>query len=519
MLILATIMIFLVSDSCWEVPKLTKNIVITIDKKGNAVIDESIVLDRQANMIICSMGISTPDRFITRVHFDINGRNISSDEIIFKNIDMNGVKIGYYQLKNPVQFYVNDEDKIITTRWIYQYSIFTKYQALICDSFESYKFNLYEVFAPVFQKLQINESIIVDALDSAFHIECRNFPEYKKQIKSTHSVSLSRQFESSNSTKIGVVKNRYFVFRKYNQPSMGEFQRQIDFTKIDRMEEQWSFKIKTDSILKGCHIQIPFPGIIDISNPDILVNIDGNLHKPFPIDSIKLSRLQEGEKSDSNTFYYYSGYSIDEFDPNLKRKNIDILFPYVPHQIATTIVKVKYNPLITGLVKKIDCFNYQIKYYLWFLPDSMREDLLRINIPEDMEISDIINYNSHIVDSSSTSMAFINMNNESYIESPLIINIKMQGSIIANWLRLINLTISLITILCIVLYSIKRECRLLLENFLKKLIFPFLIVLIPIEIGLLFGKSNTLEVAAYTFLWGPVIIILLSIPYLLKGSK
>jgi len=414
-------------------------------------------------------------------------------------------------------YYVNSTDKEIYVSWMYQYNILSKYQSSVFKNIESYNLGMPEIFTPADQYFSISENISVKLHPDSYYLESKNFPEYSLTYNSPNSLSLKRKYTNTNLESLGAL-NRYFIIRKINPGWFGEFQRQIDLKKLDRLEEEWNLAQQSDSLHKGVHFQFLLPERFAPSNPEITITTDGNNYKPFPIDSTKLKQLLCTELTETNFCYYYIGYDQDSYYSKVKNKIIDIIYGFHKDQIINIKTKLLFNPLKTGRLQKVDYFNYRLCYYPAYLSTFNGNDILRINLPDEMTISKIWSYNNHIVDSSSTSLSLSSMNNLSYFNKPLIIDIVRDNFQMATWLKYVNIAFGILSLPFIFWWYLKRYFNSKLELWFNKIIGIFIGIL-TIETSYLMSQPDPLEYALFTNFIVLSIFLIIAIILLTLSSK
>lgn len=478
-----------------NLPNAIRDTSIVISDSGNVIVDEFLSIDRPVDMIICSRGIQSPNP-IYILDFKINGQKISKDEIQIKSLRENGMNICYLKLKKSLLNYVNSTDKEVDVRWVYRYNILSKYQSSIFKNIESYNLEMPEIFTPAEQSWALSENINVKLLPNNYYLLSNIFPEYSLTYNSPNSLSLKRKYINTNLKLLGAIK-RYFIIRKRFPDFISEFHRQIDLKELDRLEEEWDIFQQSDSLYKGGSFHFTLPASFTPTIPEMSVTIDGKNYKPFPIDSTKFEQILSSGLTENNYCYYYIGIDKDSYRSKVKNKTIDIIYGSYKDQIIDFKIKLSFNPLNTGRLQKVDYFNYRFCYYPTYLSNFNREDVLRINLPNEMTISKIWSYNNHIVDSSSTSLSFSRMNNQNYANQPLIIDIERDGVQTATWLKNINTALCFISLPFTFWWYIKRFFNEKIELRMKDILKLFT-SLVGFEISFYLWKSELLELALFT---------------------
>ena len=514
--LLACIILFLFFLKVGDCGLIIKSTNISIATKGEITVEETWQVEKDIDMIVCSSGIRTPNPVIVE-NCSINGRRIPISEIELKNEKNKKTGFRYLTLKNPLKYYMDESEALAKINLKYKYTCLTKYQAAKYDSLRSFADYYIEVDAPIFKKVKIKENIQIKCIDDDLNLDCQDFSQFSMKSQGNRYITLTREKEYSNNNSILCVYLGHILLSKRSQINVGEFKRELIFQNIDRVEERCFLTLHEESGEKGLHFEIAYPKNVDLSNPDIIIEINGGGIKPFPVDSLTRDKILNDNIASYDGVYYCAGIGKSTGDPLLTNNKIEFFYHYPKAHIANIRIIVNYNPQNTGTLIQKDYYHYQIRYLVGHLVDFNHQDNLCVRLPQGLCVSEIVTRREYVNDSSSTYVSFNNLNIASYTRVPVLIDIEREGALFAYLLRWINIGCAIMVLPFVLWRWINKyfcpRVNLLLNRFIWLII---IYILMTLELPYLLSQQNLLAVLNYTYYYVPFMLLIVSLPFLVN---
>ena len=488
-------------------PVFKKTTIITYLGNGNVIVESIFKTVPNIPIRIMTDGIMAPN-YMEVLKASINKESIDTSKFEFNYKKTEKGNFRYVSLKNA--YYKNTSDSIYIC---YKTNILTPYQQSLIEGNYLFEIKMAESIPQAMPEVDVNSVLITKSQTELYIPRVLFFNNYKLlESDDKGNLKYSRNYLCTSFGELLFLLYPKIVFQLNNLRSIGQYDHWLDLRDLKLVEEGHRVNIKQIDSSKGLIFSLPFKE--KIAHPDILLAFGDKNISPYPVDSIEFDSILHSVKISSNEAYYFVGPTLDLYSNKINYL-LNIILSIPPNELGTLEIRYKYNS--SNILKKLTYFQYEIHVEPQYLPTIKALDKLEISITDNFTFQKDESYKMYSYSLGEHSIIFNNVNRPEIFSNPLILPIVKDGLPFYKFIKIVNISIFIASILFLVIINYK-----IVNINLKKLptiLFQILLFIINLFLVGFSKEENIIELFIYVMGYLPMISVFIILLYIFNPYK